>query len=128
MHLLINDAAAKIKEGHRYEDRRRESDLLKDYECEFRLVRPDRYEGFFNYAIWYYHEKEFPALQLVWPDFKGKFPWENDFEERFKKDQIILYCLPGAAILPGTLLVTLFPPILCLTPAQPRLKCLKHFA
>ena len=91
MHRLINDAAGKIKEGYRYEDRRRESDLLKDYECEFRLVRPKRYVGLLNYAIWYYHGKEFPALQLVWPDSKGNFPWESDFDERFKKDQLLLY-------------------------------------
>jgi hypothetical protein len=91
MHGLINDAAGKIKEGSRYLDRYRDANLLKDYECEFRSVRRDRYEGLLNYALWYYQGKEFPALQLVWPDSRGTFPWESGFDERFRKDQLILF-------------------------------------
>ena len=29
----------------------------------------------------------FKAAQLIWPDTKGKFPWEEGFETRFIKDQ-----------------------------------------
>lgn len=30
------------------------------------------------------------ALQLIWPDAKGKFPWQKGFDERHRADQVPL--------------------------------------
>ena len=29
---------------------------------------------------WFYRHVEFPAIQLVWADGSGRFPWERDFD------------------------------------------------
>ncbi len=89
-HRIVNDAGRRIREGHRYTLGVRYSDLLKDYDCEFRVVDPTRYDGFLNYALHYYRGSSFPALQLIWPDTHGNFPWDSDFEERFRADQPLL--------------------------------------
>jgi len=90
MHHLINDAGKQIRLGHHYESGHKYSDLLAHYECEFRSVAPGRYDRFLNYALWYYGGLHFPALQLVWPDRHGRFPWEQHFDKRFREDQVVL--------------------------------------
>jgi len=87
MHQLINDAAKRIQEGETFDEGHRYDDPLAGYQCEFRKVNPSHYDGLLNYAIWYYKSSPFPAVQLVWPDFAGLFPWENGFDERYRKDQ-----------------------------------------
>jgi len=87
MHRLINDAAERIKKGQRYDECRRYDDLLEGYQCEFRKVNPSHYDGLLNYTLWYYKNARFPVLQLVWPDLQGLFPWENGFDESYRKDQ-----------------------------------------
>jgi hypothetical protein len=89
-HGIINDAGRRIREGHKYTAGGRYSDLLKDYVCEFRLVDRTRYDGYLNYALHYYRGSTFPAMQLIWPDKLGRFPWDSSFEERFKADQPLL--------------------------------------
>jgi hypothetical protein len=85
-HRIINDAGRHIRDGCKYEVGVRYTDLLKDYECEFRRVDPARYDGHLNYALHYYRGSAFPTIQLVWPDPHGRFPWDSNFEERFRAD------------------------------------------
>lgn len=35
--------------------------------------------------------RDLPALQLVWPDPEGRFPWEKDFDKRYAAAQPPLY-------------------------------------
>src|SRR5260370_11669712 len=87
MHRLINDAAKRIRKGHKYAEGQSYDDLLAGYDCEFRKVDANHHKGLVNYAIWYYMSSPFPVLQLVWPDPAGLFPWEQGFDERFRKRQ-----------------------------------------
>lgn len=38
----------------------------------------------------HYDSWNFEALQLVWPDVEGNFPWDDDFNEEFKAVQPII--------------------------------------
>jgi len=87
MHRLINDAAEQIRQGERYEVGRRYDDLLAGYGCEFRQVDSKHCRRLLTYAFWYYKGSAFPALQLIWPDPEGRFPWDAGFEERFRSFQ-----------------------------------------
>jgi Domain of unknown function (DUF4262) len=89
-HGIINDAGRRIRGGHKYDVGVRYNDLLKDYDCEFRPVDPARYDGNLNYALHYYRGSSFSAVQLIWPDTHGRFPWESNFEEHFRADQPLL--------------------------------------
>jgi Domain of unknown function (DUF4262) len=84
------DALKAQWKGHGYKEGQRYDNLLMGYQCEFRMVNPTRYDGLLNYAIWYYKSSPFPVLQLVWPDQAGLFPWDEGFDERFRKQQLRL--------------------------------------
>ena len=47
---------------------------------------------YFDYCNEYYQDKTFiyPAMQLVWPDEKHFFPWEEDYNNRYKRQQPII--------------------------------------
>ena len=47
-------------------------------------------DEWFGYARWYYKDKEFPALQRVWSDSAGYFPWHQECDPRVIDQQIIL--------------------------------------
>lgn len=38
----------------------------------------------------YHNGSSFDALQMVWADEKGNFPWDDDFEEKFKGYQKLM--------------------------------------
>jgi len=44
-----------------------------------------------NVARWYWKNAEasFRVMQLIWPDTQGRFPGEDNFEEKFLQRQII---------------------------------------
>ena len=90
MHRLINDAGDRIRQGERFQEGHSYASLIRDYDCQFRLVDPSRYTGLLNFTIWYYRGLNFPVLQLVWPDRTGKFPWQPDFDPKLKGDQLDL--------------------------------------
>jgi hypothetical protein len=87
MHRLINDVGERIRQGRRYEEGNRYDDLLAGYQCEFRRVDPRHYDELLSWAVWYYTGSQFPVLQLTWPDPTGVFPWEEGFDERFRRKQ-----------------------------------------
>ena len=70
--------------------------LLNGYDCVLRRVHPSFLDTeFFNSAIWY-AEKFGPqplteALQIVWPDLDGYFPWDDGAPAEFKAAQHNLY-------------------------------------
>ncbi len=47
-------------------------------------------KDYLGYAIWFNQTQEFSALQLVWTDRNGKYPWETGFEEEFIYRQPLL--------------------------------------
>lgn len=91
MHRLINDLGEQIRHGQIFRANSRCDSLLKGYPCEFRAVNPRNYDGFLNYAVWYYRGPVFPTLQLIWPDNLGRFPWDQNFDEDLRKRQPALY-------------------------------------
>ncbi len=46
-----------------------------------RAYRTGQY-AFFNVARWYYRAVIVDAVQLVWPDAAGRFPWDEGFDRR----------------------------------------------
>ena len=87
MHQIINNAGAGVREGQKFEEGKKYDDLLQDYPCVFRRVDPTHYDGLLNYAVWYYEGSHFPALQLIWPDKAGLFPWQTGVNDYVKDNQ-----------------------------------------
>jgi len=80
---LVHDeveGGAAIAAGERRED------LLHGYAVEFRAVEPGRV-AMFEPAVQYHGSADFPMLQAFWPDRRGRFPWEDDVQERCRRSQ-----------------------------------------
>jgi len=89
-HTIINDVADLIKNGEIIKANKNYDNIFKNSRAEFLQVDKTNISDYFGAAINYYDTKDFPALQLVWTDRNDKFPWENNFEEKFLYDQPLL--------------------------------------
>ncbi|MBW2315549.1 MAG: DUF4262 domain-containing protein [Deltaproteobacteria bacterium] len=77
LHQLVNAVGEDVRAGRRFEAGQGYDGILSGMRCEFREVHLANYGDFLGYAGWYYEGAPFPALQCVWPDPEGRFPWED---------------------------------------------------
>ena len=61
--------------------------IFGNHDAVFLPVSRNKYRDYLGWSRWFYDGDEFPCLQLIWPDPNGRFPWESDFETKFKSDQ-----------------------------------------
>lgn len=54
-------------------------------------VEQQYYEGYFGQALVFHGTPSFPVLQVVWPDTRGRFVFEQGFERRFQDKQHLLF-------------------------------------
>lgn len=87
---IINELARRIRAGERCEIGKEYEGLLESYNCVFRDVPRDCYPDYFGYAMHFHQTADFPALQLVWPDKAGKWPWDIEFEPSWIWQQPLL--------------------------------------
>lgn len=93
-HSVLNDCARRLKGGARFEDGHRERELLTTVECEFRRVEVRWLRQLMGYAVWFYGDDNFPAVQCVYPDLKNRFPWEAGFDDSWRVRQALLFANP----------------------------------
>jgi hypothetical protein len=96
---LLDTAVDQMKEGKTFRPFERVAGFAKGYDCAFAPIALDHYKEYLGYAIWFYRSlsKPFPAMQLIWPDKQGHFPWEAGYDQRFYKLQKALYEAPPTA-------------------------------
>lgn len=90
MHALINDVAALIKQGMKIEPEIMYTEIFKGLDATFLRVDPGNIDDYFGVAIEYYKNDQFPAMQLVWPDYENRFPWEEGFAHSLTDKQPLL--------------------------------------
>ena len=66
---------------------------MESHNCVLRAVDRAHYGKRLEAAARFYGEKEFPAVQLVWSDPQGRYPWDegSEFEKRLKGYQQLLF-------------------------------------
>jgi len=79
LYELINKVGAAVRDGFRFEPGHRHDGLLEGHPCIFQPVAPALCTEYLGTADWFYGAP-YPALQLVWPDEQGRFPWEVGFD------------------------------------------------
>lgn len=97
MHRVLNNAGKLIRAGTSYQDGDVIHDLLEGYPCAVRSVNPSWYPKTCTWTLWFYQQASFPALQLVWPDKNGRFPWDTGFDESLRSKQPHLSQPPPSA-------------------------------
>ena len=91
-HQFINLVGGHLMTGRVFQPRERTDDLAQGFPCSFIPIAIEHYREFLGYNGWFYRslKQPFPALQLVWPDKQGRFPWETDYDQKFSKLQKLL--------------------------------------
>lgn len=87
-HIVVEMSKNK---GIRFDSGKTYEDINERFPLYFHQVNRSRYEQYVGVAIRYHNTRNFPLLQVVWPDTQGVFPWQAGFEERFRKDQPLLF-------------------------------------
>jgi len=77
MHNLLHDAVREIENGKRFEPGTLAGGVIKDYDVA--VVKVDepfdpRYP--LNVATFFHEDDEVEAVQLVWPQADGTYPWQ----------------------------------------------------
>lgn len=89
-HSVINSVGDAIRAGQRFEEGTVSSEFLDGYDCIFKQVPVEVYADHFGRAIDFYDGKVFPVLQLVYPDRKKRWPWEEGVAAGFRSAQPVL--------------------------------------
>ncbi|MDO8331358.1 MAG: DUF4262 domain-containing protein [Fluviicoccus sp.] len=93
---LINDVAALIQEGATFQPGNIYDEIIRGYPVTFIAVDFAHYREYLGYANWFYRSlpAPYPALQMVWPDKEGRFPWQSGYDESFRHVQPLLGSAP----------------------------------
>ena len=90
MHQIINGIGESVRAGTTFTEGQRSSEVLADYDCTFVKVAQKYYDDYLGYAQWFYHGKDFPTLQCVWPDREHRYPWHAEAAAWFRTQQPVL--------------------------------------
>ncbi|WP_426106338.1 DUF4262 domain-containing protein [Massilia sp. TSP1-1-2] len=91
-HLVLHDLARLIKAGARYNDGDVVSEILS-VPMAMKSVRHEKASDYTVQLFNYYPDAESPppVMQVVLPDTRGKFPWAEDFDDKYKGMQPSLW-------------------------------------
>lgn len=87
---LLNGLADEVDDGKQFVDGTKHDGLLANYPVRFVAVPREQYRDFLGTARWAYESDDFPAVQLVWPDKQGRWPWDAGVREAFRELQPVL--------------------------------------
>jgi len=94
MHRLINDVGEAVRGSARFRSGAISDAFLEGFGVTFRAVPQYQYAGHLGWARWFYDSDDFPALQLVYPDRHGRWPWQSGVSEEFRAIQPVLADMP----------------------------------
>lgn len=89
-HGIINGLGDQVREGKRFAAGNVYDDLLEGYKATFRVVPAAQFRNYLGYARWYYEGDDFAALQLVYPDSQGRWPWDPAATADFRQSQPVI--------------------------------------
>jgi len=87
---ILTNLGQEISKGKRYEAGATYEGVIDRYEITSVSVNPDNYPYYMGYGMWYYKGRDYPAVQLVWPDLEAHWPWEEDFNPKTRFSQPLL--------------------------------------
>ena len=89
MHGVLSSAVQTIEEGTMFRANTFSDQVLVDYDVAFVEVDDPTGEPYpMSMTRRLYGTVQ--ALQIVWPDMNGRFPWHSDFDPRYKEHQTLL--------------------------------------
>ena len=89
-HAALNVAGDNIRAGACYQAGTQTDQILNQYLCAFRPVPLAQYREHLGFALWFYRGSAFQALQLIYPDREGRWPWQDGVSHAFRQGQPLL--------------------------------------
>jgi hypothetical protein len=89
-HELLNEIADEAAEGRRFVAGTRHDDLLQGYPVRFLAIDEAVRDEHCGVANWAYAGEPFTAVQLVYPDKQGRWPWDESTRQGFRKGQPVI--------------------------------------
>lgn len=86
---FLHDLVKKIAAGEKFEPGKDYPDIAANFPTQFIEVNEVNRGSWMAMAYNFNGGPTYRALQLVWTDTKGKFPWDAGFEERFREKQYL---------------------------------------
>ncbi len=93
-HALLNDIADLNRRELRFQLGDSTDELLDGYQVTFRPVSPPQVQAHLGWANWFYDFEPYPAVQMVYPDRAGRWPWDPEASEGFRSNQPMLESAP----------------------------------
>ena len=90
MQNVLNEATSMIQSGNTIKAEQTYSDFFENGHTACIEVAAENIRDYFGYAIDYYKDIAFPAVQLVWTDAAYHFPWDQDFDASLQYKQPLL--------------------------------------
>lgn len=87
---MINACYRQMATGVPFTPGARVADLIEGFDCEIGDVAPAHYRRYMGWALWLYEGSSFRALQIIYPDMEGVFPWEPQAHQDFRDWQPLL--------------------------------------
>lgn len=87
---ILNNIGDDIKTGMRYEAGKEYPEIVENYKCSFQKIDEKFYVDYLGTAMWFYKGKSFPALQCIYPDMSGHYPWDENVNPALIEMQTVL--------------------------------------
>jgi hypothetical protein len=87
---VVNGVGEQMRQEGSFDDWYESDPLWDGHRGLFRTVETERFAEYLGRAVWFYEGLEFAALQCVWPDQRGNYPWEPEFAAELSPRQPVL--------------------------------------
>ena len=91
LNAAVDRLGDRVRHGERFDHGDVAAGVLDDRAVAFRRIVPRHYAAFLAGAVWYHGGARFPALQAVWADDDGRFPWDRWFPRELRDAQPALF-------------------------------------
>ncbi len=91
LRAALNRVGSRVRAGGRFEHGDVTEGIVDGRATAFRRVVPRHYPAYLGHAVWYHGGARFPALQAVWADEAGRFPWDRWFPRELREAQPVLF-------------------------------------
>lgn len=88
---LVTNIIAQLNKGAMFEDGKVYPGMFSEFAVGFLTIKDEFKSTIMDATAAFYGANQFDAMQVVWPDPQGYFPWEQEFDERFAHYQPALY-------------------------------------
>ena len=90
---VLQDMRERVTGGEVLQPEQEYINFIDYHNCVFRPIDKSHYRNYLEWAISFYGNSDFPALQLVWSDPSGLYPWDpsSQFHREMKGFQPLLF-------------------------------------